>query len=84
MTPRAKPCAAATVAPDAGFAKAAGQPSDGAILLAIHIDTDRVDEATELVESHRGEVIDVIRLGGSWLEPRVSRRPRDARDRWPR
>jgi hypothetical protein len=43
---------------------AAGRQDDGAILLAIHIDEARVDMVRTIVERHRGEVIDVINVGG--------------------
>jgi hypothetical protein len=45
-----------------GLLGAAGQRRDGDILLAIHVDDERVGQVRAIVERHRGEVLDVIRV----------------------
>jgi hypothetical protein len=45
-----------------GVLGAAGRQEDGAILLAIHIDDDRVQLVRAIAETHHGTVIDVIEL----------------------
>jgi hypothetical protein len=39
-----------------------GQKDDGAYLLAIHIEDERVDLVHAIVEGHGGKVIDILRL----------------------